>query len=244
MDADYHRLIAEVEDEHWWFAGRRKILAAVIETLDLPRGTRILDVGCGSGGNLTTLARFGQLSAMEIDGRAREIASGRGVCEVVPGSLPGTIPFGPASFDVVTALDVIEHIEDDRSALEAIHGMLVPGGRLVITVPAYRFLWSYHDVVNCHFRRYSRRDLSDALRSARLEPVRISYFNTWLFPFAALVRLAGRFVSRRGAGPDMRLPPPRVNRLLTSIFSSEAHVLRRRSLPFGVSVLAVAVACS
>ncbi len=240
MDADYYRLIARIEDTHWWFVARREILSSVLRSLDLPHDPRLLDVGSGTGGNLPMLSEYGRLLAIERDRSARRVASERGVCEVLPGSLPGQVPCDSESFDVITVLDVIEHIEDDGTALEDIRRLLAPGGRLLITVPAFPFLWSHHDEVNHHFRRYTRTQLCDVLRSAGFEVVRVSYFNTWLFPLVVVIRLLGRLNPRPVPGGDFRLPPRLINRALRAVFSSESNVVARRSLPFGVSIFAVA----
>ncbi|MDX1739675.1 MAG: class I SAM-dependent methyltransferase [Rhodothermales bacterium] len=240
MDADYYRVIARVEDRHWWFVGRRRILSSILTSLDLPVGVRILDVGCGPGGNLAMLADHGTLTAVEMDPYAREQAASRGVCEVADGSLPGQLPFSPGSFDVITALDVIEHIDDDRAALGSIRELLAPRGYLLVTVPAYQFLWSRHDEINQHRRRYTRSMLRRSLRAAGYDIVRTSYFNTLLFPIIAAARLTGRMRSGPTAGGDLRPPPPAINRVLTGLFASESGLLRHADLPFGVSLLAVA----
>lgn len=240
MDADYYRLIAEIEDEHWWFVGRRRILSSILESLNLSTGSRILDVGCGPGGNLAMLADHGIVTAVEMDRYARDVASARGICDVVAGSLPEEVPFEPASFQLVTAFDVIEHIDDDRAALESIRDLLAPGGHLIVTVPAYRLLWSRHDVVNQHRRRYTRTMLSDTLRSTGYEIERASYFNTMLFPVAAPARLLGRLLPGSSASSGLQLPPAPINRFLAGLFAAESHLLKHFGLPFGLSVLAVA----
>ena len=239
MDADYHRLVARVEDDHWWYVARRKIVRSVLENFGPPSDARLLDVGCGTGGNLEMLARFGRLRATEMNPYARQVAVGRGVCEVVEGWLPGNIPFEAGSFDVVTALDVIEHVEDDEAALDNLRSLLVAGGRLVVTVPAYQWLWSRHDETNHHIRRYTISQLSERLRSTGFQPVHQTYFNTWLFPVGAAARLADRWV-RIGRATDMQLPPRLMNAALKGVFESECRFVVSRTLPFGLSVLAVA----
>ncbi|NNE45868.1 MAG: class I SAM-dependent methyltransferase [Rhodothermales bacterium] len=240
MDPDYYRLVAAVEDEHWWYVARRRILSRVLLNLRLAAGARILDAGCGTGGNLQMLSQHGRVSAFEMEPYSREVAAGKRFGEVLTGSLPDDIPFDAATFDVVTALDVIEHIENDAGALRAIRGLLVPGGTLILTVPAYQFLWSSHDEVNHHCRRYTLSGVTDTLRKAGFDTVHATYFNTWLFPAIAATRLVGRVLPRSGQRSDLRLPPRIVNRLLTVVFGSEAWITSTHTLPFGVSILVVA----
>jgi SAM-dependent methyltransferase len=150
----------------------------------------------------------------------------------------GVVPDDLVTADVVTMFDVIEHLEDDLGALRRIHAVLPPGGVLVCTVPAFSFLWSEHDVVNHHFRRYTHRTLRGRLESAGFTVERISYFNAVLFPMIAAVRLL-RPKGRRPGRSDMRMPAQWVNRILKKVFAAERFLLRFISLPFGVSLVAV-----
>ncbi len=240
MDPDYSRLYAQVEDEHWWFSARREIVRRVLSNLNLPANTALLDVGCGTGGNLSVLSEFGRLVGVEMDEFAREAARAREVCDVRDGSLPDRLPFEAGTFDLVTALDVIEHVEDDVAALAGIADVLKDAGLVLVTVPAYQALWSRHDEVNHHYRRYTRPRLEESLRRAGFEKLHISYFNTWLFPAIAAVRLASRAFPGTTAGDDLRMPAPAVNRILRAVFASEARVVASKTLPVGVSLLAVA----
>jgi hypothetical protein len=142
---------------------------------------------------------------------------------------------------VVAALDGLEHIGDDVGALETLGDALVPGGLLMVTVPAYGWLWGPHDELNHHVRRYSRRDLRAAVEAAGFEVERTTYFNSLLFPVAAAVRLARRYLIRhQEATAHLAVPGRTVNELLTRVFAAERRVLRHVDLPFGVSVLALA----
>jgi SAM-dependent methyltransferase len=235
----YHRL-DELEGEHWWFCARRQILKSVI-TRFAPQisGLRLLEAGCGTGGNLRMLSEFGTLDAFELDDEARDIARHKLPIDVKSGALPDGIPFKPGSFDVVVAFDVIEHVERDVESLAKLREQLAPDGRLMMTVPALPWLWSQHDVTHHHFRRYTRRQLEGALRRAGLEPVRISYFNTLLFPAIAAVRLFKKALSLKEKGDDS-MPPVFMNGLLKKIFGLESNFIGRISMPIGVSLLAVA----
>lgn len=184
------------------------------------------------------LERFGHLSAFEPDAEARLAAARKSHIPIDDGHLPEGLPYAKGSFDLVCAFDVIEHVEMDRASLAALAGTLRPGGRLVMTVPALPWLWSSHDEAHHHFRRYTRKELDAALRSAGLRPTKVSYFNTLLFPAIAALRLISKTLKRDGS--DDRLPPAWLNRLLDGIFGLERPLLRRFSLPAGVSLLAVA----
>lgn len=241
MDAAYVETYATVEDDHWWFRGRRRILDTVLGGLDLPAGARILEAGCGPGGNLAMLQRHGTVDAFEIDDAARAHANRRGLADVRPGALPDAVPFdGP--YDVIGLFDVIEHVEDDAAALVALRDRLAPAGRLVLTVPAFMWLWSEHDVVNHHFRRYDRAGLVARLEAAGLAVEHATYFNTLLFPLVAGVRGLHRLRGQSGGGGSDAdtIPPPPVNRLLERVFAAERHLVPTRRLPVGVSLLAVA----
>ena len=245
MDAAYYARYAEVEDRHWWFAARRRIVGRVLDGLRLPPGARLLEAGCGTGGNLALLARYGHLDAFEIDPGARALADARGVTPVLPGALPDAVPFdGP--YDAIALLDVLEHVADDAAALAALRDRLAPpgagrpGGALVLTVPAFMFLWSRHDVVNHHERRYRRGPLVARLRGAGLRVDHATYFNTLLFPPVAAVRLLHRLRGVEGGSDVDTIPAGPVNRVLEGVFAAERFVAPWLRLPFGVSVLAVA----
>lgn len=239
MRASHLQYHYEAERDHWWFAARREI---VLSQLDRAVGARrdlsILDIGCGAGGMLAFLGRYGRAAGVDASPEAVAMA-GRDGADVRLGMLPADIPFEPASFDVITLLDVLEHVDADAAALDTIRGLLRPGGHLIVTVPAYAFLWSGHDVVNEHKRRYVRHGLRTKLTAAGLAIERLTYFNTLLFPPIALVRLAGRLRAGDDSADEGRVPTP-VNTILRSIFTLEKRLLKAADLPFGVSLLAVA----
>jgi SAM-dependent methyltransferase len=228
-----------LEEDHWWFVGRRRIVMSVLRSfLPRDRGTpALLDLGCGTGGMLRAFRELGEATGMDSSSFAIERARERSGCRVERGMLPEPIPFEPMSFDVVTALDVIEHVDDDRAALGAIHRLLRSGGLFVCTVPAFPFLWSGHDEVNHHRRRYRRRELRRKLEEAGFRIRKLTYFNVALFLPIVLVRLAGRLAGRTRS--DLEVPAPGLNGALSAIFGAERHLLRVMSMPFGVSLLAV-----
>ncbi len=238
MRPEIYKEMAQVQDRHWWFVARRRILDRVITALKLPGDAQILEIGCGPGGNLAMLQGHGQLQALETDPQARELAADLGICPVEAGALPEPLPFPSAAFDLVCLFDVLEHIENDSSALQAVAGLLKPGGRILITVPAYAWLWSAHDEAHHHQRRYTAPSLERVARAAGLVPRRLGYFNTLLFPLIAAIRSLRRLTGK-SADSDAALPSPGLNRLLTAIFGFERHLLPLGTFPCGTSVLAV-----
>lgn len=239
MEAAVYQRMASDEDTHWWFCGRRAFLERLLGTLDLPqRHARLLEVGCGTGGNLALLQRFGRLDAVEFDPGARSIAAAKtglpiGFCE-----LPSRIDAADETYDLVALLDVLEHVSDDIGALKAVAAKTKIGGHVLITVPAHPWLWSAHDDVHHHKRRYTRRTVRRLIGDAGLSLQSIGAFNTLLLPAALAQRAAKRMLQDRSA--DDHLPPAPINALLSWIFMLERHSVGRMPLPIGLSLFAVA----
>jgi SAM-dependent methyltransferase len=238
MDRNVYLRMAEQDGQHWWFVARKKILADQIATLRLAPDARLLEAGCGPGGNLKMLGRFGKLTAFELDQGARQIASERSGIDVAPGALPDQVGYEPGSFDLIAAFDVIEHIEQDSEATKVLATLLRPGGHLIITVPAYQWLWSKHDARHHHWRRYTRPEIHRLVEEAGLTVEKCSHFNTLLFPLVILVRFVKNLLGRADS-PDDRMPGRLVNTVLRHIFASERFWLRHASLPFGVSIICI-----
>jgi SAM-dependent methyltransferase len=242
MDPGIYRRMAEVEDAHWWFSARRAILEKVIETLRLPCEAAILEVGCGTGGNLPMLARHGRVFGLESEPLAIDFARKRGCATVDRGWLPQDIPFAPHKFDLCLMTDVLEHLEREVESLCAIRGRLSSGASLLITVPALPFLWSSHDEAHHHLRRYVKAPLCALVAQAGYRVRYASYFNSLLFAPIAAIRTLRRLILPRSdrRQHDLAMPPAPLNWILNSVFGLERYVIGRMSVPFGVSLLLLA----
>jgi len=239
MDREIYDRMRVIETGHWWFTARRKILAGLIGGLGLPVGAKVLEVGSGTGGNLAMLSQFGAVTGVEPDDESRAYAAEKTGLPVVGGLLPDGLPFAPASFDLVCAFDVIEHVDDDAGAVAAMGRLARPGGYLVTAVPAQPWMWSRHDELHHHKRRYHLKPYRALFEAAGLEVRKASYFNTLLFPPIAAVRLAKMATGSKHADDDA-MPSAAVNGLLAGVFGSELGWLRRASFPFGVSIVLIA----
>ena len=243
--AEYQKMF-EAEQSHFWFRGSRKVvfswLDRAMDELGDVRVLRLLDVGAGTGGVLSRMVSRCDAWGVEASEAGAEFISRRGV-RVVRGMLPH-LPFRDDSFDVAVSLDVFEHVEQDLEAMREVRRVLRPGGRLITTVPALKWLWSEHDVALHHHRRYRLSEFRDRLDDAGFVRVRLSYYNSLLLPPIAAVRLAGglktRLFGERSGEPksDVAIPPRPLNEALAAVFGSEAGLLRWVSLPLGASLIA------
>jgi len=240
MELEYELQTHRAEDRHWWYQGRRTVLEHAIERLGLPAHAQILDAGCGSGRNMVELARLGTVTGVELSGTSVQLARERAAGEVVEGSVMD-MPFDDANFDLTVSLDVIEHLEDDIGALRELRRVTRPGGALLVTVPAYQWLWSGHDEINHHHRRYNRRTLLSAARSGGWELESFTNFSSLTLPVAILLRALERFMpSTTKSSLDLWVPPAPLNWALRQPLNLEAGVIGRGgSIPAGLSLLAV-----
>lgn len=244
MDQEFFREYAQIEDTHWWFRGRRTIFSQLLARVEDPHGhgLRILDIGFGTGAMLTFLSRYGAVVGMDMSAEAIRFARTRCDRPMLLGDVL-RIPLTTASVDLVTAFDILEHVDDDSDALAELARVCRPGGHALLTVPAFEFLWGNQDVISHHRRRYTRRDFRTRVEAAGFRIDRLSYFNALLFPVVAAVRVARRL---RGAPTgevksDFTMTKPGlVNDVLTRIFAAEGALLTRWRLPVGVSLLCLA----
>lgn len=238
MERIIYDRMAALDQTHWWYVARRQILSHVIgRIIKPPTNAKILEIGCGTGHNFEMLGAFGAVDGMEVDDAAREFASERLGRPVGSARLPGLDGIADGSYDLIALLDVLEHVEADQAALASIRTKLRPGGRILVTVPANRWMWSAHDTVHHHFRRYNAADLNRVIDSSGLKADLVTHFNTILFPLAAAFRVIGKLGGREEA--DDAQPAALLNAAFASLFGLERHLVGRLPMPFGVSLLAV-----
>ena len=241
MEREVYEAMAEHDERHWWYRARRQVVAELIRRkVSLPEGPRLLEIGCGTGHNLTMLGEFGSVDALEVDPIARGMAEKRLGRTVLSSPLPALDGLPDDTYDMVAALDVVEHISDDTAALEGIARVLKPGGKLLMTVPAHQWMWSAHDVVNHHQRRYSKGGFKRLVDKSPLQLDSIGYLNSLLFPLAMAQRLGSKITGKE----DANLAPPAepINQVLERVFALERRVIGRVPLPPGLSLFAVASA--
>lgn len=241
MERVVYDQMAALDEQHWWYVARRKVLTNLIRRrAHPPADARLLEIGCGTGHNLQMLAQFGSVDALEVDDTARALAEKRLGKPVFSAPLPDLAGVPERQYDLVAALDVVEHIVDDRAALRGISRSLKPGGKLVLTVPAHQWMWSAHDVVNHHQRRYSKSGLHTLIDGSPLKLEAIGYFNSLLFPVAVAERMLSKARGKDDA--DLSLPPKPLNQALERVFAAERALIGRVPLPPGLSLFAVASA--
>lgn len=240
MEIEYELQTHQAEDRHWWYQGRRRVLERTIGRLELPSRARILDAGCGSGRNMVELARHGVVTGVELSPTSVGLARGRAVGEVIEGSVMD-MPFDDGSFDLSVSLDVIEHLSDDVGALAELRRVTAPNGALLVTVPAYQWLWSGHDEINHHHRRYNRATLLAAARHAGWRCELTTHFNSLLLPMAIVLRALDRVNPKTTKSSlDLWVPPAPLNWALRQPLTFEGSVIGRGgSIPVGLSLLAV-----
>lgn len=230
----------ELEDRHFWFRGVRGIVLDQFLARGGTPDSLVLDAGCGTGGTIKYFNGRARMIGVDINPEAIEFSKRKVGVEVKCSDLLA-LPFGEGEFSFVLALDVLEHIEEDRKALAEIRRVLKKEGKLIVTVPAHKWLFSTHDVALSHFRRYDKDEISEKIKTAGFKILKISYFNSILFPAISLLRLAKRAVAGLGTErkSDLKLPPLFLNRLLEAVFAVEKIFLRKIDLPVGVSLLVI-----
>src|SRR6266487_5055089 len=239
MEKTYAQQYALLEGEHWWFRARRVVLRDLLARLGWPQRPRILEVGVGSGCNLREIYPFdARLEGVEPDDALARLAAARVPVPVFKASIDRLPPeIRDGSYDGVAMFDVLEHIKDDACALQIVNRKLIPGGRIILSAPAYMWLWGQQDAVNQHYRRYTLCELREKLQAADFTIERMTYFNTFLFPPIAAVRLIARCSRRpyRHEG-DFAYVRKSSNAVLLTLFAAERVFLRYLDFPFGVSI--------
>jgi SAM-dependent methyltransferase len=241
LDLHTYQILYDTEATHWWLAARRNIvLDSIRQRYSKRTDLQILDAGCGTGLMLQELAPFGTVEGVDISDEALQFCRKRGLDNVRLADVT-RLPFPDEQFDVVTALDVLEHLDDDTAALREFRRVLKPGGRVFVFAPAHKWLWSLQDEVSHHKRRYVRRTLRDAVMDAGLEIERQTYVSTFLLPVIYLGRqwLKVRMKFQE-FNTENNLHPAWSNTILRKVFESEIPILRFMNMPFGASLLCVA----
>jgi SAM-dependent methyltransferase len=240
---EYERMYS-MEDSYWWFQGRLAIVQSLLDRYlpEQPRPGRVLDVGCGTGLILKTLDKW-EPTGIDFSHLALEFSRRRGARNLIQGNVV-ELPFADNSLDLILALDLIEHIEDDRRIVAEFHRVLRPGGCLIATVPAHQFLWSDHDIALHHFRRYSYKGFRRLLRGAGFRPLKYSYGISFTYYPIVAFRMLQRFWQRSHgvespARPRTHLIPLPwfINQPLIKVLELEALLLRHINLPIGVSLM-------
>jgi SAM-dependent methyltransferase len=233
-------IMFRIEQSHWWYTGRRKILASFVEDICrrvTDRRPRILDVGCGTGANLLMLSQYGDAEGVDVSKDALAFCRERGLEKVKLGAAE-ELPYDDGTFDLVTALDVVEHLDDDLAGLREMRRVLRPGGRVLLFVPTFMFLWGLQDDVSNHRRRYRMPELRRVLERAGFEIERTTYANiTFFMPILAmrkLMRLTGI-----KAESENNINVSALNGVLGRVLGAESAILKHVNIPFGVSGLCV-----
>jgi SAM-dependent methyltransferase len=242
MDQEFYAEYAQIEDTHWWFRGRREIFTRLLAPFADGARLRILDIGFGTGAMLTFLSRYGSVIGMDMSVEAIRFARTRCDHPMLLGDIT-RVPLATASLDLVTAFDIVEHVDDDAAALTELARICRPGGHVLLTVPALQFLWGNQDVISHHRRRYTLGEIEQRVRAAGFTPRRLSYFNALLFPAVAAVRVARRLRGepKGKIKSDFTMTKPGlVNDTLARVFAAEGRLLTRWRLPVGVSVVCLA----
>jgi ubiquinone/menaquinone biosynthesis C-methylase UbiE len=243
-----HRQLAdqytEFEDDYWWFVGRRKIIMTLLEKyLAYPDKTslKILDLGCGTGANSKSLSEFGEVCASDYSLTALNHVRERGIDKLINCSA-SNLPFRPGTFDIIAFLDVLTYFKDDVQVLKELRSCLKKEGTIFISVPAFQFLWSNHDVAVRHLRRYNSSSLIKAIKKSGLQDLRISYFISFVFPFIAIYRIITRWLklNKKNAQTDLIRMPMFIDKTLRQTLFLESKIIRQRNLPFGLSLFCIA----
>lgn len=234
-------ILFRVEQSHWWYLGRRKIITEFVADICrrvTDRRPRILDVGCGTGANLILLSKFGDAEGVDVSEDALAFCRERGLDKVRLGA-GEELPYDDNTFDLVTALDVVEHMDNDLAGLSEMRRVLRPGGRVLLFVPTFMFLWGLQDVVSNHRRRYRLPQLRRVLEQAGFEIERTTYANITFFLPILLVRKLMQLTGIKTESENT-INVSALNGVLGRVFGAESWILRYMNLPFGVSGLCVA----
>lgn len=245
MNKEYYIEYSELEKTHWWFRARMNILSSIVKmslNKDKTDKLKILNIGVATGQTTRMLEQFGTVTSLEFDEDCCEYLRSKAGIDAIQGSVTD-LPMEDNYYDLACAFDVIEHVEDDRKAIDEISRVLKTDGSIIVTVPAYMFLWSEHDVINKHFRRYTSRKLKQLIEP-KFDIKYRSYFNFILFPIILVARIFGRLTASRTTKKnevksdfEYYKTGEFLNNIFYSIFNSEKRFIGKMSIPFGVSII-------
>jgi len=241
-EAEYQKMY-DFEKFYWWHVGRQKIIRTFLSLLKLPANSKILDIGCGTGGNMEVLKEFGSVQGLDNSVQAKNFCAKQGFNNVIVGDISDMKKMFPEqSLDLVTAFDVLEHLEDDRTAMRDVKSILKQGGYFLITVPAYQFLWSEHDEALHHKRRYDYKQLKERLQESGYQIIKGGYVITFIAPIIIAFRgIKNIFKSKpKESKTDYIILPGFANKMLIWSLELEAFLSRYCNLPFGISVICIA----
>jgi SAM-dependent methyltransferase len=238
MELTHYETLYRYELHHWWYRVRRELVHDILlNYFGNQTHLRLVDIGCGTGALTKELERYGECTGIDFSEKALDFCRSRGVRDVQIGTVEAT-GFEANTFDVVLCLDVLEHIPNDTKGIAEIKRILKPGGVAIIFVPVFTFLWSVTDELSHHYRRYRLPELTEKFRTEDFVLLRKSYFNTFLFPLIALVRIIVRLLGIPTSS-EMETGNGMVNAFLYRIFTLERRLLRHMNFPFGVSGMLV-----
>lgn len=240
MDKSYEQKYHKLEETNWWFQARKDIIIKLIDKID--KKSKVLEVGCSGGPLIKSLTNIGcpHVYGIDVSESSIQLCKKRGIktAFVMDGA---KTTFDDETFDIIIASDVLEHIKKDRLALSEWRRILTPGGMLIIFVPAFNFLWSEHDIINKHYKRYSRKDLMHTLQKSGFFIKRSSYWNFFLFFPVTITRIFQQILLKKKGKDQLYALNPALNNFLLSLLKLENKYLKRFNFPLGVSVFAVAV---
>jgi len=242
MELRRYDILFKNEEDHWWFRGRRKLLKEIFKKISRKTPIKILDVGCCTGYNLHLLNKYGKVYGVDLEKKAVDYCHKRGFKTVKLLKNGLKLPFKKNSFDIITCLDVLEHIPEDEIYLKELYRVLKPKGKLILFTPAIKLLWSQLDVKSHHQRRYTKEELAKKAKKAKFNIKEINYFNYLLFFPMLPVRLIQKLPTFKKTdwGSELIVGNRFINWILTTIFSLDVWSLKWISPPIGVSVYFIA----
>lgn len=239
MNENLYKELYDLEFNHWWFVGKKNIVMYFISNIRNQKKKKILDIGCGSGLMLSELKKYGSVYGLDNSEEAIKYSKLIFDGDIKKGALPYEIPYDDNSFDIITVLDVLEHIEKDTDALKKIYNLLDSQGKVIITVPALMSLWTNHDLSHDHKRRYILKELKSKIKTAGFKIEKISYYNSLLFIPIYIIRQINKIFKKQKTYSDAKKIPRFINGILKYIFTFEKNILKYFNFPIGVSIIAI-----